>query len=37
LAAAMSVQGDEAGAKKVRDRFQTLWQFADVTLNTSIL
>ena len=37
LAEVMIAQGDEAGAKKVRDRFQTLWQFADVTLNTSIL
>ena len=37
LAEAMRVQGDEAGAKKVLDRFETLWQFADVTLSTSIL
>ena len=37
LAEAMSARGDEAGAKKALDRFETLWQFADVTLSTSIL
>ena len=37
LAEAMRAQGDEAGAKKALDRFETLWQFADVTLSNSIL
>ena len=37
LAEAMQAQGDEAGAKKALGRFDTLWQFADVTLSTSIL
>jgi tetratricopeptide (TPR) repeat protein len=37
LAQAMSALGDEAGAKKALDRFETLWQFADVTLSNSIL
>ncbi|RZO79908.1 MAG: hypothetical protein EVA63_07040 [Halieaceae bacterium] len=37
LAEAMRAQGDEAGAKKALGRFDTLWQFADVTLSTSIL
>jgi len=37
LAEALRRQGDAAGAEKIRARFETVWQFADVSLATSIL
>ena len=37
LAEALRRQGDETGAKQVTARFETVWQFADVSLATSIL
>ena len=37
LAEALRRQGDEAGAKQMTARFETVWQFADVSLATSIL
>ncbi len=36
LAEALRRQGDEAGAEKMATRFETVWQFADVSLATSI-
>ena len=37
LAEALRRQGDEAKAEQVTARFETVWQFADVSLATSIL
>jgi len=37
LAEALRRQGDEAEAAEVAARFETVWQFADVSLTTSIL
>ena len=37
LAEALRRQGDEAKAEQVAARFETVWQFADVSLATSIL
>ena len=37
LAEALRRQGDEAGADQISARFETVWQFADVSLSTSIL
>ena len=37
LAEALRRQGDETGAEQMTARFETLWQFADVSLATSIL
>ena len=37
LAEALRLQGDEAGAAQMSARFETVWQFADVSLATSIL
>ena len=37
LAEALRLQGDEAGAAQMSARFKTVWQFADVSLATSIL
>ncbi|MBL6812038.1 MAG: hypothetical protein ISQ66_00775, partial [Luminiphilus sp.] len=37
LAEALRRQGDEAGAEQMMTRFGTVWQFADVSLATSIL
>jgi tetratricopeptide (TPR) repeat protein len=37
LAEALRRQGNEAGAKQMTARFETVWQFADVSLATSIL
>ena len=37
LAEALRHQGDEARAEKITARFETVWQFADVSLATSIL
>ena len=37
LAEALRRQGDDAGAGKVSARFETVWQFADVELTSSIL
>jgi len=37
LAEALRRQGDDAGAGKVAARFETVWQFADVELTSSIL
>ena len=37
LAEARRRQGDEAGAAQMTARFETVWQFADVSLATSIL
>ena len=37
LAEALRRQGDEAGAEQITARFETVWQFADVSLATSIL
>ena len=37
LAEALRRQGDETGAKQMTARFKTVWQFADVSLVTSIL
>jgi hypothetical protein len=37
LAEALRRQGDEVGAEQMIARFETVWQFADVTLSTSIL
>ena len=37
LAEALRRQGDEAGAAQMKARFETVWQFADVSLATSIL
>ena len=37
LAEALRRQGDEAGAEQITARFETVWQFADVELMTSIL
>jgi len=37
LAEALRRQGDNAGASQIRSRFETVWQFADVSLATSIL
>ena len=37
LAEALRRQGDEAGATQMTARFETVWQFADVSLATSIL
>ena len=37
LAEALRRQGDETGAKQMTARFKTVWQFADVSLATSIL
>ena len=37
LAEALRRQGDEMGAEKMTARFETVWQFADVSLATSIL
>ena len=37
LAEALRRQGDERGAEQMTARFKTVWQFADVSLATSIL
>ena len=37
LAEALRRQGDDAGADKMAARFETVWQFADVELTSSIL
>ena len=37
LAEALRRQGDEARAEQITARFETVWQFADVSLATSIL
>jgi tetratricopeptide (TPR) repeat protein len=37
LAEALRLQGDDTGAAEVTARFETVWQFADVSLKTSIL
>ena len=37
LAEALRRQGDETGAEQITARFETVWQFADVSLATSIL
>ena len=37
LAEALRRQGDNTAAAEVTARFQTVWQFADVSLKTSIL
>jgi len=37
LAEALRRQGDAAGAERITARFETVWQFADVSLATSIL
>ena len=37
LAEALRRQGDETGAEQMTARFETVWQFADVSLATSIL
>ncbi len=37
LAEALRRQGDETGAEQMTGRFKTVWQFADVSLATSIL
>ena len=37
LAESLRRQGDEAGAEQAMARFETVWQFADVSLATSIL
>ena len=37
LAEALRRQGDETGAEQMTTRFKTVWQFADVSLATSIL
>ena len=37
LAEALRRQGDEMGAEQMTARFETVWQFADVSLATSIL
>ena len=37
LAEALRRQGDETGAEQMTARFKTVWQFADVSLATSIL
>jgi len=37
LAEALRRQGDEAGAEQMTARFETVWQFADVKLTSSIL
>ena len=37
LAEALRRQGDEMGAEKMTAHFETVWQFADVSLATSIL
>ena len=37
LAEALRRQGDDTGAAEVTARFETVWQFADVSLKTSIL
>ncbi|MFL2503402.1 MAG: tetratricopeptide repeat protein [Luminiphilus sp.] len=37
LAEALRRQGDDAGAGKVAARFETVWQFADIELTSSIL
>jgi tetratricopeptide (TPR) repeat protein len=37
LAEALRRQGDDAGAGKVAARYETVWQFADVELTSSIL
>ena len=37
LAEALRRQGDEAGAAQITARFETVWQFADVELTSSIL
>lgn len=37
LAEALRRQGDNAGAAQMQSRFETVWQFADVRLATSIL
>ena len=37
LAEALKRQGDETGAEQMTARFKTVWQFADVSLATSIL
>ena len=37
LIEALRLQGDEAGAAQMSARFETVWQFADVSLATSIL
>ena len=37
LAEALRRQGDEAGAEQMTARFETVWQFADVSLSSSIL
>ena len=37
LAEALRRQGDNAGAAQIQSRFETVWQFADVSLATSIL
>ena len=37
LAEALRRQGDDTGAAEVTTRFETVWQFADVSLKTSIL
>ena len=37
LAEALRRQGNEAGAEQMTARFETVWQFADVSLATSIL
>ena len=37
LAEALKRQGEETEAKQVTARFETVWQFADVDLTSSIL
>ena len=37
LTEALRVQGDTAAAESAQRRFDIVWQFADVTLSTSIL
>ena len=37
LAEALRRQGDERGAEQMTARFQTVWQFADVSLAASIM
>ena len=37
LAEALRRQGDETGAEQMTARFETVWQFADVSLATSVL
>jgi hypothetical protein len=37
LTKALSAQGQTASAEATRLRFNTVWQFSDVTLSTSVL